>query len=355
MAGTITAGARAAMAVWAQDVNARGGLACHPVRLYAEDDGGDPAQAAAAVKDLVGRHHVVALVGDIVLFSIGGFLPAITEARIPAVGGDTAATEWFTSPWMFPQGDSIDDQAKSIVEAGVAAGHKKLGFLYCVEVSACGYLDKKFFHDGEAQAAGAQPVYDSPVSLTQPDFTAQCLNARNAGVDLLGLALDGSAIARLGRSCAAIGYRPLLAGGALEFNLKQLEDPNIRAFGMVSGSPVAPWMALDTPAAQAFHVALRRYAPDVMADGVTMLAWTSGKLLEAAVEKLSPVERAGELSTEQILAGLGRIHNETLGGLTGPLTFTLGEQHAVSSGCNYFERLGPDGWTTPTGSKPVCG
>jgi len=37
-----------------------------------------------------------------------------------------------------------------------------------------------------------------------------------------------------------------------------------------------------------------------------------------------------------------------------PFTFTPGEKHAAGNGCNYFERLGPNGWTTPTRSKPVC-
>jgi branched-chain amino acid transport system substrate-binding protein len=353
--GAITSGARDALGVWAKDVNSRGGLACHPVQLFTEDDAGDPSRAAAAVKDLVGQHHVVALVGNIVVFSVAGFEPAVSAAKLPAIGGELLATEWFSSPWMFPQGASVDDQAKAIVQAGVAAGHRKLGYLYCVEVPACGYLDKKFFHDGAAQAAGAEPVYDSPISIGQPDFTAQCLNARNAGVDLLGLGMDGAAQTRVARSCASIGYRPLLATGAGSFSLKNTEDPNLRAFGMVVGSPVAPWMATDTPAAHTFHATMTALAPNLAPDGEVMLGWTSGKLLEAVVERLTPAERAGDLTTAKILDGLGRIHNETLGGLTGPVTFTPNEKHAVSSGCNYFERLGTNGWTTPTGSKPVCG
>jgi branched-chain amino acid transport system substrate-binding protein len=167
--------------------------------------------------------------------------------------------------------------------------------------------------------------------------------------------MDGAAMTRVARSCAAIGYRPLLAAGSLSFSLQNTEDPNLRAFGMVVGSPVAPWMAQDTPATRAFHEALTRYDPSLSPDGETMLAWTSGKLLEDAVDKLSAAVRDRELTAEQIIAGLGRIHGETLGGLTGRLTFTPGQQHAISSGCNYFERLGPNGWSTPTGTRPVCG
>jgi hypothetical protein len=167
--------------------------------------------------------------------------------------------------------------------------------------------------------------------------------------------MDGAAQGRVARSCASVGYHPLLAAGSATFTLKQTEDPNLRTLGMVSGGPVAPWMAQDTPAARELHETLARLAPALEPDGEAVLGWTSGKLLEATVARLTPSQRAGPLTTELILDGLGRIHGETLGGLTGPLTFTPGEKHAVSSGCNYFERLGPDGWTTPTGSKPVCG
>jgi branched-chain amino acid transport system substrate-binding protein len=351
--GAITASARFAMAAWAKDINARGGLACHPVQLFTEDDNADPARAAAAVGDLVARHHVIALVGSIVAFTSAGFVPVVTAAKLPAVGGDSTDPQWFTSPWMFPQGASLDDQAVGILKAGVAAGHRKVGLLYCVETSACTYVDKQI-KDVGAKAAGADLVYDSPISITQTDFTAQCLNARNAGVDLLGLAMDGSSMTRVARSCAAINYRPLLAVGAPTFSLRDSEDPNLRAFGMVCESPVAPWMTTDTPALRAFHAAMARYAPNVKPDGESVLAWSAGILLEHTIATLSVVERAGDLTTGSVLAGLSRVHHDTLGGLTGPLTFTPGQRHAVSTGCIYFERLGPDGWTAPDGSRSIC-
>jgi branched-chain amino acid transport system substrate-binding protein len=351
--GTITSAARAAMSVWVKDVNARGGLACHPVQLFTEDDGGDPGRAAADVDELTARHHVIALVGNIVTFSVGGFLPAITSAKVPAVGGDDIAPEWFESPWMFPTGAGLTDQGRGIVKAGVAAGHRQFGLVYCVEVASCTEVDKDL-RNGGTKSAGGKLLYDSPVSITQPDYTAQCLNARNAGVDLLGLALEGASMTRLARSCASVGYRPLLAAAAATFNLSNAEDPDLRSFGMVSESPVAPWTAQDTPAMRAFHAAMARYAPQVPPDGEAVLAWTSGALLEAAVAEIPAPELSGGLSPALIVEGLGRIHDDNLGGLTAHLTFAPGEQHALSSGCIFLERLGPGGWSTPTGSTPVC-
>lgn len=353
VAGTITASARTAMAVWAQDVNSRGGLACHPVQLYTEDDGGDPARAAAAVQDLVQRRHVVALVDDIVVFSVAGFRPAIETAKLPAIGGDLLEPDWDQSPFMFPQGSGLDDQVVGLVRAGVAAGHKRLGYLYCVEVSACGYVDKRL--KGQAASVGAKLVYDAPISITQPDFTAQCLNAKNAGADLLGLGMDGAAMTRVARSCTAVGYRPLLAIGGGGLSAANAADPTLRALGAMSVSAVAPWMSGDTPGLIAYHHAMTTYAPQLTPDGQTMNSWTSGKLLEAAIADLPSQQQAGNLTPALVIEGLDRIHDETLGGLTARLTFTPQESHAVSSGCVWFERLGTDGWAAPNGSRPVCG
>jgi branched-chain amino acid transport system substrate-binding protein len=354
VAGQIAAGARAAMALWAKQTNARGGLACHPVQLYSADDAGDPARAASAAKQLIADHHVVAFVGNYVPFSVSGFRSQIEQAKVPAIGEAMLAPDWNASPWMFPQGASLADQVLGIAKAGVAAGHRRFGLIYCVEVPGCGFVEKTM-HGGAVKAAGGELLYESPVSLTQPDFTAQCLNAKNAGVDILGLGVDGASMTRIARSCAAIGYRPLLAVGAGTFTLDNTKDPNLRAFGMIGESPVAPWTGDDTPGLRELHSAISQYEPQFVLDGAAMCGWSSGKLIEAAVENLKPAERSGPLTSALTVTGLERIHDQTLGGLTSNLTFTPGQTHADSTGCIYVERLGPDGWTAPYGSSPLCG
>src|SRR5436190_1683195 len=48
---------------WSADVNARGGVAGHPVKLLFGDDGGDPAAALAIAKRMVEQDKVVAFIG----------------------------------------------------------------------------------------------------------------------------------------------------------------------------------------------------------------------------------------------------------------------------------------------------
>jgi branched-chain amino acid transport system substrate-binding protein len=352
VAGPITGPARNALAIWAKDVNARGGLACHPVTVYSDDDGGDPARAAAEVHELVADHRVVALVANVVPLTVNGFVPALEAARIPAIGGGSSTKQDFENRWFFPEGASIDDQVTGIIHDGVELGHKRLGALYCVEASACTQADE-YFKDG-AKQAGAEVVYNSPVSLTQPDYTAECLNARDAKVDLFGLAVDGASIGRVTRSCAAIGYRPVIATSATLFGPDQANDPTIRSFGVVTITPDAPWFLDDQPGLRAFHQAMTTYAPNTQPTGAAVIAWASAELLRTAVDKVSDRARNGPITSELILAGLGKIQNDSLGGLTGPLTFTPDEAHATSNGCVFYELLTTAGWTAPRGSQPVC-
>src|SRR5581483_11080692 len=186
VAGPITSSARTMLGAWAKDINARGGLACHPVTVYSQDDSGDPSRAAALVQQEVTSHHVVAFVSSMVPLSMSGFRPALEAAKVPAIGGIAGTADFNESPWFFPEGASLDDLALGLFRDGVDLGHKRVGLLYCVEAPACTEIDKKV-KNGIVKEAGGELVYDAPVSVAQPDFTAQCLNARDAKVDLFTL------------------------------------------------------------------------------------------------------------------------------------------------------------------------
>ena len=351
--GSISAPGRTALAVWAQDVNARGGLACHPVTIYNRDDGGDPSRSAALVQEVVTQYKVVALVGSTVAFSVSGFRSAVEAAKVPAIGGELIAPEWHDSPWMFPQGASIGDQIVGFIKQGVEAGKKKLAYLYCVEVGACTYADK-ILKEGGAKRAGAEIVYSSAISITQTDFTAQCQNAKNAGAQQIALGMDGSAMIRLARSCAALGYKPLLSGVGGTISPGQATDALLRSFNLATATSVAPWVLDDTPGLKMYQSAMKRYAPSLAPDGASISVWTSAALLEKAVALAGDAARTGPLTTALIVSGLGKIKNETLGGLTGPLTYKPGQAKAPSSACLFYELLTPQGWTAPRGSKQIC-
>jgi branched-chain amino acid transport system substrate-binding protein len=240
-----------------------------------------------------------------------------------------------------------------LVREGVELGHKRIGFLYCVEARVCTDFDKRM-RAGMAERGGGQLVYDAPISITQPDYTAQCINAREAKVDFLLLAMDGASVGRVARSCDTVRYHPLLATSAVVLTPAQGNDPLLRQFGVATTSAEAPWMLTDTPGLADLHRVLDAYAPNVIAAGATTLSFTSARLLEAAIRNVDGRARRGPITPALVLQGLGTIHHETLGGLTGPLTFQPGQKTPVSSGCVFYELLTKDGWTAPRGARPVC-
>ncbi|HEX3788618.1 MAG TPA: ABC transporter substrate-binding protein [Pseudonocardiaceae bacterium] len=350
--GPAWTGGRTAVAVWAKDINARGGLACHPVQLFFGDDGGDPARAAALVAQLSRDDHVVAFVGGHLDFSMAGFKQAIETAKVPAIGGDLIAPEWFgSSQYLFPQGAGIEDQLVGILKQNVASGKAKVGLLYCVEVKACTYANQQL-NNGLAKAAGAEIVYSSAISLTQTDFTAQCQSAKNAGADQLALGMDGTAMARVARSCNAIGYHPLLGGIGGTISPGQAKDPTLREFNLATATADAPWTERSTPGLAAYQDALVKYAPGEEPSGSSVQMWTAAKLLESAVANLGPGAATDALTALMVFDGLHKVHNDTLDGLTAPITFGSGLPR--SSGCVYFELLTQKGWTAPLGVKPIC-
>jgi branched-chain amino acid transport system substrate-binding protein len=349
--GPAWTGGRTALAIWVKDVNDRGGLACHPVKLYFGDDAGDPARSSALISQFVKDDHVIAFTGGHNDFSMAGFKQGLEANKVPAVGGDIIAPEWYgSSPYLFPQGASVDDQAVGIIKQNVAAGRTKAGLLYCVEVKACTYLNS--VAKVLAKRAGATFDYSSAISLTQTDFTAQCQSAKSAGVTQLLLGMDGTEMARVARSCQAIGYQPAMGGLGGTISPGQSTDPTLRQFTLATATGTAPWTESSTPGLKAYQDAIAKYAPGEQTSGSSVQMWTAAKLVEAAVAELGSAAQ-GTLTSAMIIDGLHKIHNNNLGGLTGPLTFGAGLPK--SNGCVFYELLTTKGWSAPVGAKPVCG
>lgn len=354
VSGPITANARIAMAAWVQDVNARGGIACHPVQLYAVDNGGDPAKASALFQQLVREKSVAAIVGVFDPLGFKGIRDSAERLKVPVIGGDGLDAAWNESPYLFPAGAGILGVVRGAIKQARDAGKSNFGLLYCVEAAVCTNVARII--PTESERAGGTVSYRAAISLTQPDFTAQCQAAKNAGVEALGLAMDGASMARVARSCASISYHPLLVTNGLVLSASNAADPAIRKNTLSSSSPVAPWMVetQDTPGQREYHAALEKWAPNAAPTGNSIAAWAAGKLLEAAIGKLGADASGKTLSSAHVMAGLGKITQETLDGLTPPITFRPGQKFAPPMDCVFFTLLTDKGWTAPRGSKPVC-
>jgi branched-chain amino acid transport system substrate-binding protein len=350
--GQTTIGMRTGMAVWAKWVNANGGIQCHPVQLYQKDDASDPAKAAANVQDLVQNKKAVAIVGLDTPIVVAAAADAARRLNVPVVGGDLSAPDWFEDSILFPSGGAlVPVLAAAVTQAVQDSGKKKVAYLTCVEAVACNFIAKNA--EQISAPSGSQVVLKQGISLTQPDFSAECQNAKKAGAEILFFGADGSALQRLASSCARVSYTPILAVPGLAASTNAVADPNIKKFNLYVGTPQVPFLATGTQALTEFHNAYKQFTGADAGDGASMFGWASGKLFEAALNAVAADARKGPVDSKTVFSGLYKLKNETLGGLSGPLNFPEGKPRPLVK-CAAAFLVTTEGIKAPSNSKLSC-
>jgi branched-chain amino acid transport system substrate-binding protein len=312
--GAIFSGGQQSLQAWAAYTNAHGGLNGHPVHIYSEDDGGDPSANLTDVQQEVTQDHVIAFVGNLVPLTASASVSYLQQQNIPVIGGDSSSAQWWQSPMLFPQASYIGGESDQSIRSAVAAGYTKIGILYCIEDPTCAAGYNALVQQGGAKAAGANPVYSASYSLTQPDFTAQCLAAQQAGATMIYFAGDGDSLVRLARDCSAQAYKPIYDADSIGVTASVQADSLLN--GLLSTQSNFPWTDSYTPAQAAYQSAMKTYAPSVAGSATTAAEWAAGMLAVAADQYLGATPTSAEF-----LQGLWAIKNNNLGGLAPPLTF----------------------------------
>lgn len=341
-------GTRAVQA-WAAARNAEGGVNCHQVKYVIADDGADPSRQQALVQQLVERDGVIAFVYMANPITGAASVKYLTEKRVPVIGGSAGEGEWvYSSPMHFPHASSnlLLTRAVFAAQGEVARreGKSKLGVIACVEVQAC----SRAYDLGESYGPefGMRVVYRAKVSLVQPDYTSECLAARNAGVETMFLGIEVAGSIRLARSCKSVSYQPLYA------IISSVATPSVAStpsFDKVAvGEVVMPWMVTSNPGIAEYQAVLKQYAPGVEPGPNPTAGWASAKVFELATKNM-----AEPPSSQNILAGLWSIKNNDLGGITAPLTFTK-DQNAPKVFCYWTVQLVGGQFVSPNGGKRTC-
>jgi branched-chain amino acid transport system substrate-binding protein len=331
--------------VWATWVNTHGGIAGHPVQVFTADDGADPARNRAAVQDMVENKHVIAFIANQLPVTVDASVAYLEQKHIPVVGGDAATLPWTTSPVFFPGANTFYANLEATLKIAHDANATKYALVYCVEAPTCDLMNR---HLTESAARyGEQIVYSSRISLTQPDFTAQCLGAQQSGAQALYLGADASTQERIASSCARQGYHPLFTTDSLALTNHMGQLPALD--GMIAASPVFPWILTGgSPEIEAYVQAFREGAPDLELSGATADAWASGELLKKAAAGMGSVP-----TSDAIFAGLWAMKNETVGGLTPPQTY-IAHQPSPPITCYFLVKAAGGRWTSPTGARYQC-
>ena len=333
--------------IWVGFVNQRGGLNGHQVQLLVYDDGGDPARHRSQVQEAVERHGVVAFLANTDPLTGRQVVSYLEQKRVPHVGSMTGATWAYESPMFFPsmsEGEfGFFSWLASYASQVIPAGKTRLATIACIEASPCSEVANTFSR--RAKEVGFKYVGTIKTALAQPDYSAECLAARNGEAEAVVLLLDQNSIRRFTAACARQGYRPtyLLLSAVIE----DAQEQNPELAGAAGVTNVFPWFQTGTPATDEFRTAFQALGGNQRLNvGVTM-GWVAGKLLQRAGAKLPEPP-----TSEAILEGLWAIQEDTLGGLTSPLTFTK-DKPAVPTSC-WFNLLLKTRWISPDNYQLRC-
>jgi branched-chain amino acid transport system substrate-binding protein len=334
---------------WVKHANAKGGLNGHPIQLIVFDDGGDPARHRAQLQTAIETKKAVAFFANAEVFTGESSVAYVNEKRIPIIGSDTGEAWAYSSPMYFMQAPAGNYLVYTMItmaaKVQVPLGKTKLGLLACAEVVSCQKADE--IRARHAGRLGFQTVYSGKSSIAQPDFTAECLAARNAGTQTFVVIMDANSLGRVAAACTRQGFNPTyvnVAGNLLDSLAK---NPNFE--GLLGNSNVAPFFQTGTPATDEFRTAVKTYGQKAELGVGLMTGWVAGKLLERAGAQLPEPP-----TTDALLRGLWSIKDETLGGLSSqPLTFAEGRP-PVGMGCWYAVQVKNGAWASPDRFAANC-
>jgi branched-chain amino acid transport system substrate-binding protein len=332
---------------WEKSVNASGGLNGVPVKVFYKDDGLDPAKSLQLVKELVEEDKVVAIVGNATVVDTS-WADYVKEKGIPVVGGMTINGPVASNPDFFGTGPSLAMTIFFATKLATEEGAKKIGVGVCAESPLCAKLEQLVSPMASAYGAQTQGV---KIDASAPNYTAQCLAWKKDKVDTLMILTDANVARRVYEDCAKQSYEPRIASPASSASNTWLDSPVFDGVVM----PASEVLYTDTavPGVQKYHDVLDEYAPKVM-DAETFAytdleVWTGYQLFQKAAE-------AGGFTAAttpaEVTAALYALKDETLEGLTAPLTFTKDQPTFIP--CAFMIKVEDSKLVSENGTTPSC-
>lgn len=344
--GAANTSARNVIQAWAKYVNDNGGLGGHPVKLVLADSQSQPGTAVTGMQGLL-RAGVVAVVdGDTLDLAWGKYAD---DAKIPVIGGNLASDQYSTDANFYPSGQTNDSSIASGVDiAATHAGVTKLAYLYCAEAPTCASNVSTF--KTRTKKDGISLVYSSSIAAAAPNYTAQCLAAKQAGADGLWVGDASAVTARVVEDCAKQGYTPTLITIGTGLGPEMLKSTVASKNVWVSFADAA-FVTPDAKPIRKMNEVLDKYDPGLREKDIynqfSVQFWGAGLLLEAAARNAG-ITADTEVTADVIRTGLDKVKKETLGGFSPSLTFTAGQPHPVH--CYYTVHI-EDSKAKPVGGQ----
>ncbi|MCK9898050.1 ABC transporter substrate-binding protein, partial [Frankia sp. AgB32] len=262
-----------AVKAWAKSVNASGGINGHKIDLIVKDDAGNPATGLRNVRELVEQDHVIALVGLPPAYTFSAYLKA---RNVPAIG--IIGNSDYRNPAFFNIGLNPFASVFSVTQETSRVGTKSFGFAYCAESAGCA---QSLPIIQLAAANAGQTMTAVKISSSAADYTAPCLQMKNAGVQSMLIGAGSDVVLRVLDSCVAQGLKARVAAPAQAIQPADwLKDKNTE--GMIAVSGYAPWYDSSIPGIKAYQQGMAKYAPGVATGAATSAAWSIAEVFKGA-------------------------------------------------------------------------
>ena len=310
---------------WSQAVNAQGGINGHPVEILVGDDGGDPARFNSILQQFVEQQGVQAFLYTTLGFSPNGNNKYLDSKKIYTFAHEGGLEVPYNNPYVLtPAAAGLTYADVMVLSFGAAVGAKggvKLASFACSDFGLCDNFDRRWSDKTVLDKAGFSLVARGRPSLTQPDFTSQCLAAKQAGAEAVIVALDGAAIRRFASDCARQSYRPKLSSADLVITADLPGDKNVD--GLIVGTKMAPFTDARIQGIREMLAGFARFAPGQTVTGGMSYGWLIGEFFAAAAKNLPDNQ-----TLKDIEDGIYSIKDNNLKGLTYPITMTRGKPMA---------------------------
>jgi branched-chain amino acid transport system substrate-binding protein len=338
---------------WVQNTNANGGINGHPVVLDVKEEPGNLGVSFADVRQLV-SDGVIAII-DHDESDDASWVSYVEQKKIPIFATTFPSVAMLHNPLAFSTGTSEEVAGDQIVLGAKKAGASKLGVLYCAEAAGCSQNVVQV-KTAAQQIGGVSIPVSTSISSSAPNYTAQCLALQSANAKALYVAAANQTSLSVAASCAQQGYQTHLVSIDAAFSQSFAGAPGTE--GMIGAVSNYPWFLTGTPGAQEMHAAVDKYAPGLLQDPniqeTAITNWTVGQLMIEAA-KAGGVGTTAPVSTSALIAGVYKLHQTNVDGMTPTLTFTPGQAQPAQQRCWFWVEIQGGKFTVPAGAvTPVC-
>jgi branched-chain amino acid transport system substrate-binding protein len=307
--------ARPVAEAWAEYVNTElGGINGHPVTLVVKDTKSDGATVAAVVRELVEQENAVVLL-SVDAASESAYGEYTQQQSIPVIGVGYSPATWIALPNWFATSTTIPAVVQAQFVSAKEVGATKWGVVSCIEVASCA-ASEPLWAPSAAQV-GLEFGGGIDASTTAPNYTAECLQLINEGVDYVQLSMAPAAGEKIAADCRRQGYDDWFGATAGSVVASNFTDPELRLAGALNGFP---WFA-DAEPVQAFRGAMEAAGVEQYQDPTSTATWAALELFRTAM-----ADASDEPTRDEVFQAYYGLQDEDLDGmLPSGVTYTEGQ------------------------------